>query len=314
MSDKIKPLFEQSRLYFSSSEQAKRIIESRPYKFPERSAENLKAIRAEVRASIEPLVQKVLESYAVEVTEKTIGNVPCLIITPEKITSDLKILYGFGGGFVTGSSYEDLTIAVPTSVLTAQEIIIPEYRLAPEYPWPAACDDLIAVYSDLSEKISAIMGESAGGNLALVTLLRAKKLGLKLPKAAVLLSPWCNLLNQGDSLNFNEGRDPTLSVNQSKLAALHYAQDQDLANPEISPLFGCFDNTFPDVFISSASRDLLLSQSIQLANVLRSHGIGVDFRIWDGLWHVFEWNVDLPESLMSIRQIAKFLENSMASQ
>ena len=296
--------------HFSLSAPATRVIDGRPYYFPERSADNLKDIRVDMRASVTPLVHKLLDSSTVKINEKTIGNVGCLVVQPKKRTSDSKILYGYGGGFVTGSAFEDLTIAVPISTLSGLEIVIPEYRLAPEHPWPAACDDMIAVYSELSEKTSAIIGESAGGNLALVTMLRAKKLGLKLPKSAVLLSPWCNLLNQGDSFCFNEGRDPTLSIHQSELAAAHYAQNEDLANPEISPLFGSFDDTFPDVFISSGTRDLLLSQSIQLTNILKSVGISVDLRVWDGLWHVFEWNADLPESMMSIKQIAEFLKNS----
>ena len=307
MSEKITLTHALSSLPVSISAPARKIIERRPYNFPERSAGNLKDIRINMRASIKPLVQKLLDSNAVRLIEKTIGNVRCLVVQPEELASDFKVLYGYGGGFVIGSAFEDLTIAVPISIRSGLEVIIPEYKLAPEHPWPSACDDMISVYSELSEQISAIIGESAGGNLALVTMLRAKKLRLKLPKSVVLLSPWCNLLNQGDSLCFNEGRDPTLSIHQSRLAAAHYAQAKDMTNPEISPLFGSYDETFPDVFISSGTRDLLLSQSIQLANILRSAGVSVDLRIWDGLWHVFESDADLPESRLSIQQIVKFL-------
>jgi acetyl esterase/lipase len=311
MSEKITSTRAPSSLPVSISAPARKIIERRPYNFPERSAGNLKDIRINMRASIKPLVQKLLDSTAVKLTEKTIGNVRCLVVQPEELASDSKVLYGYGGGFVTGSAFEDLTIAVPISIRSGLEVIIPEYRLAPEHPWPSACDDMISVYSELSEKISAIIGESAGGNLALVTVLRAKNLRLKLPKSVVLLSPWCNLLNQGDSLCFNEGRDPTLSIHQSRLAAAHYAQVKDMTNPEISPLFGSYDETFPDVFISSGTRDLLLSQSIQLANILRFAGVSVDLQIWDGLWHVFEWDADLPESRLSIQQIVKFLTRKL---
>ena len=307
MSEKITSTHALSSSPVSISAPARKIIERRPYNFPERTAGNLKDIRINIRASIKPVVQKLLDSSAVKLIEKTIGNVQCLVVQPEELSSDSKVLYGYGGGFVTGSAFEDLTIAVPISIRSGLEVIIPEYKLAPEHPWPSACDDMISVYSELSEKMSAIIGESAGGNLALVTMLRAKKLRLKLPKSVVLLSPWCNLLNQGDSLCFNEGRDPTLSIHQSRLAAAHYAQAKDMTNPEISPLFGSYDKTFPDVFISSGTRDLLLSQSIQLANILRSVGVSVDLRIWEGLWHVFEWDVDLPESRLSIQQIVKFL-------
>ena len=154
---------------------------------------------------------------------EVIEGVSCQVVKPKKSLSDYKILYGFGGGFVSGSAYEDLTIAAPISALCELDVVIPEYKLAPENPWPTACEEFFTVYSSLSESIAAIVGESAGGNLALVTLLKAKKFGLRMPKSAVLLSPWCNLKNEGDSLEFNEGRDPTLSIRQSLAAADHYA-------------------------------------------------------------------------------------------
>ena len=259
------------------------------------------------------MVRRVIETYGVQISHEVIEGVSCQVVKPKKTLSDYRILYGFGGGFVSGSAFEDLTIAVPISALAELEVIIPEYKLAPENPWPAACDDFFTVYSSLSETLAAIVGESAGGNLALVALLKAKKLGLKMPKSAVLFSPWCNLKNEGDSLEFNEGRDPTLSIRQSIAAADHYASGQDLTNPEISPLFGAFDSTFPKILISSGTRDLLLSQSIQLTSLLRSSGVSVDLRIWEGLWHVFEWNADLPESIISIKQITDFLKNNVTS-
>ena len=301
-----------SSLHFSISEQARKIIENKPYKYPERLTENIQKIRTKLRASAEPLVQKVVECHAVEISEKNICDVHCLIVSPKRQTSDKKILYAYGGGFVSGSAFEDLPISVPLSALSGLEIIIPEYRLAPEHPWPAACDDMTEVHCKLAEEISVIAGESAGGNLALVTLLRAKKLGLKLPKAMVLLSPWCNLLNEGDSLLFNEGRDPTLSIQQSKMASAHYAAGQDLCNPEISPLFGSFYGIPAKVLISSGTRDLLLSQSVQLASLLREFGVDVDLRIRDGLWHVYEWDAGLPEAIASIKQAAEFVQNSIS--
>ena len=297
----------------SLSNQAKRFISNKPYEFAERNEENLVSIRSSIRASIEPMVSRVVEAYEVQISHEVIEGVNCQVVKPKKVLTDYRILYGFGGGFVSGSAFEDLTIAVPISALSELEIVIPEYKLAPENPWPAACEEFFTVYSSLSETLAAIVGESAGGNLALVALLKAKKLGLRMPKSAVLFSPWCNLKNEGDSLEFNEGRDPTLSIRQSISAANLYASGEDLTNPEISPLFGAFDNTFPEILISSGTRDLLLSQSIQLASLLRSSGVSVDLRIWDGLWHVFEWNAELPESIISIKQITGFLKNSLNS-
>tara|TARA_B100001564_G_scaffold358234_1_gene376371 strand:+ start:1283 stop:2254 length:972 start_codon:yes stop_codon:yes gene_type:complete len=294
------------------SDAAKSIISDLPYNYPSRSASNIKAVRAAARTYIERQVEKALDYYETKITPKSINGVNCLTVSPKKQLANWKIFYIFGGGFVSGSAYEDLTIAAPISSITGAEIILPEYRLAPEHPWPAASDDTMAVYSELSENCPAILGESAGGNLALVNMLKAKKRGLKLPVAAALISPWCNLTNLGDSMIFNDGRDPTLSLRQSNMAASHYASGQNLINPEISPIFGDYSTPFPNFYISTGTRDLLLSQSIQLASKLRANDISVELNIWEGLWHVFEWNIDLPESILSIRQISDFLTKTVA--
>lgn len=313
MSKKTKKTCHSSIKQVSLSNEAKRFISKKPYEFAARNEENLVSIRSSIRASIEPMVRRVIKAYGVQISHELIEGVNCQVVKPKKVLPGYRILYGFGGGFVSGSAFEDLTIAVPISALSELEVVIPEYKLAPENPWPLACEEFFTVYSSLSESLAAVVGESAGGNLALVALLKAKKLGLRMPKSAVLFSPWCNLKNEGDSLEFNEGRDPTLSIRQSISAAGYYASGEDLTNPEISPLFGTFDSTFPKILISSGTRDLLLSQSIQLANVLRSSGVSVDLRIWDSLWHVFEWNAELPESIVSIKQITGFLKNSLTS-
>ena len=111
---------------------------------------------------------------------------------------------------------------------------------------------------------------------------------------------------------FNDGRDPKLSLRQSNMAAGHYASNQSLINPEISPIFGDYSTPFPNFYISTGTRDLLMSQSIQLATKLKANDISVELNIWEGLWHVFEWNNDLPESIMSIRQISDFLNQTVA--
>ena len=298
-------------LTFSISPEAQSVLNAATQISLDRTASNLKKIRIQTRLFITPAVTKILDAHNVTVKSTKIMGVSCLLVHPSKLLVDWPILYGFGGGFVSGSAFEDLTIAAPISAFTGAIIIIPEYRLAPENPWPAALDDAFNVYRTLVEQPFALVGESAGGNLALALIQKAKKHGLPLPNSLALLSPWCNLLNTGDSLSFNNGRDPALSLRQIKMAAQHFAGKNDLSMPEISPIFGHFDASFPPCLISTATRDLLLSQSVQLAHIMRDKNILVDLQVWEGLWHVFEWDSGLPESEKSLKNISKFLTAHM---
>jgi monoterpene epsilon-lactone hydrolase len=278
----------------------------------DRSARNLPALRAKAKELANAEAPRICQEHGVKLDEVTLGGVRCLDVRPAVLRVDWPILYGFGGGMVEGSPIEDLPIIAPVSALTGARVIAPDYRLAPEHPWPAALDDGFAVYRALAERTFAILGESAGGNLSLAWMLKAKAEGLRLPRAAALLSPWCDLRNADDSLTFNDGRDPTLTRRNSDIAAGYYAGRNNVDQPLISPINGMFDSGFPPVLISTGTRDLLLSQAVRLSQRLRDSGVTVDLQVWEGLWHVFEWYEDLPEAQQSIRQIADHLTRAMA--
>ena len=226
------------------SDQAKKVLNGYPFKYLDRSKNNLNFFRSQTRKFIEPFVNSTLERYGTQILTKQIAGVPCLVVRPTNCATDCRILYFFGGGFVSGSAFEDLTIAAPIADFTKAEVVMPEYRLAPEHPWPAALNDVFKVYETLVEKPCVLVGESAGANLALCAVLRAKRLSLNMPKSLALFSPWCNLSNTGASLIFNNGRDPYLSAEQSKVAADHYLGKNNSALPEVSPIFGAFDLLF----------------------------------------------------------------------
>ncbi|MDG1117613.1 MAG: alpha/beta hydrolase [Flavimaricola sp.] len=244
--------------------------------------------------------------------ETLFGGLSCIDVRPPELLVDWPILYAFGGGMVEGSPLEDLPIIAPLSALTGARVIVPEYRLAPEHPWPAAIEDGFAVYREIADRPFATVGESAGGNLSLAWMLKAKVEGLGLPSAAALMSPWSDLSNTGDSLIFNEGRDPTLERHNSHLAAQYYAGANRLDEPTISPIHGTYDASFPSFLITTGTRDLLLSQAVSLSQKLRNSGIKVDLQVWEGMWHVFEWYEDLPEAEQSIRRVADHLLRTMA--
>ena len=278
----------------------------------DRTPENLPLLRAETLAYITPAVKRVLAATGVSTKTTDIAGIDCLIVTPPELRVQWPVLYGYGGGFVQGSPFEDLTIAAPLCAITGAKVIIPHYRLAPEHPWPAAIQDGMAVYRALSGAPFALVGESAGGNFALALMLQAAKDGLNMPGVAALLSPWCDLSNTSDSQGFNDGRDPTLTMQDSQSAAHHYAGANDVSNPAISPINGDFDAGFPPCIITTGTRDLLLSQAVSLSNILRSRDVPVDLQVWEGLWHVFEWDDRLPEAARSLSRIAAFLLQHMA--
>lgn len=278
----------------------------------DRSEDNLPALRKSTLAQYSPGVERVLKRTGVIVKTIKIAGTSCLEVSPAlKLRVDWPILYGFGGGFVMGSPYEDLSMAGPIAARTGARVIIPDYRLAPEHPWPAAIDDGYAVYQTLANKPFALVGESAGGNFALTLTHRAQAQGLRLPGALALLSPWCDLSNSGDSLTANDGRDPTLAYENIEAAAAHYAGYNDISNPDISPINGDFTARFPPTIITTGTRDLLQSQAVRLARVLNESGVTVDLRVWEGLWHVFEFDDRLPEAIQSLNQVSDFLLENM---
>ncbi|MDM7931525.1 alpha/beta hydrolase [Tabrizicola sp.] len=270
-------------------------------------------MRAKAKAFAMAEAPRICRAYGTTIDETILGGVRCLDVSPPDLRVDWPILYGFGGGMVEGSPVEDLPIIAPLSALTGARVIVPDYRLAPEHPWPAALDDGFAVYREIADQPFATVGESAGGNLSLAWMLKAKAEGLRLPDTAALLSPWCDLSNAGDSLTFNEGRDLTLTRRNSHLAAGYYAGANKVDQPLISPIHGSFDTSFPPCLITSGTRDLLLSQAVRLSQRLRDCGATVDLQIWEGLWHVFEWYEDLPEARESIRRVADHLTRGMTA-
>jgi acetyl esterase/lipase len=130
------------------------------------------------------------------------------------------------------------------------------------------------------------------------------------PRALALMSPWCDLTQQGDSLLFNAGRDPTLKPDDLRRCAKAYATHHDRQAAALSPLFGTFDPAMPPAIITTGSRDLLMSDSIRLATVMQQAGMMAELRIGEGLWHVFEF-YDIPEAHRSLQRIAGFLRQSI---
>ncbi|MGI9463335.1 MAG: alpha/beta hydrolase [Aestuariivirgaceae bacterium] len=299
------------------SDEALQFVENAPpLQYEPLEGADIDKYRADVRAGFAPASESATERHKVVTRQVEIAGVPCMEVTPAHDQSSFTVLYHYGGGYVTGSPFEDLPITAALCDHLKARLVVTHYRLAPEHPFPAALDDALAVYQSISQSCAAgtwaIAGESAGGNLTLSVLQRAQADGLPMPVAAALMSPWCDLCNQGDSITSNADRDPTLHPEHLFEAARAYAGERELSDAGISPLYGTFGEKFPPVIITTGTRDILMSHCVRLSRVLREAGRPVDLRVWDGLWHVFEFYDELPEAAASLREIADFLDGHLA--
>jgi acetyl esterase/lipase len=273
--------------------------------------DGLLAYRKSVRAGFEPNIRAALAKFEGDIDLFEIAGIDCRQLTPTGWSQDsgLCMLYAYGGGYVSGSTYEDQVLTATLARHSGVRIIMVEYCLSPEHPYPQPQQDMRAVYAAVLQQYGAerllVGGESAGGNQALSLLQHARDHGLALPRCAVLFSPWCDLANQGDSHIFNDARDPTLDNAWVDIAASWHAGATALDDPGLSPIHGDMAG-LPPCIITTGSCDLLLSQCLRLAHRLRGAGVECDLRVWEGLWHVFEF-YPIPETELSLVEIADFI-------
>jgi len=293
------------------SDQARTFLLSHTTPVEDLSPENLPDIRTAGLAEMKPFAGRVKRRLKLKTKPIDIAGVPCLEITPPVVRDERTILYMFGGGYVVGGPTEDLPISGSLGAYAQARVISPAYRLAPEHPYPAAVDDGFAVYKELINRVPAgglaIAGESAGGGAALAILQRARADGILHPAACALLSPWCELADMGSMADMS--LDPTFAPGNLERYAEYYAAEHDRLIPEISPTYGHYDESFPPTVITTGTHDKLLSQVCRLAQVMRRGGMSVDLRVWEDLWHVFEYYEGIPEADLSLREIAAFLDD-----
>jgi acetyl esterase/lipase len=220
-------------------------------------------------------------------------------------------LYLHGGGYVSGAPgyYRHFTWRLADAAKA--HVWAPEYRLAPEHPFPAALDDAMAAYDWLASRPEPhelfIMGDSAGAGLVLCLLLKLRDSGAPLPLAAVSMSPWTDLALTGASLNENAASDPMLTVRDLPHLVRCYLADGDPRDPYASPLYGDTSG-LPPVLIQVGSDEILRDDAVRMAEKLQQHNAQSRLEIWPRMPHVFQLFVPvLPEAHQAIARIEKFI-------
>ena len=246
-----------------------------------------------------------------QIEEDQLGGRPATWIRPDGAPTDRLIFFLHGGGYIGGSVRYSRNSAADLARSCGLQLLSLDYRLAPEHPYPAARDDVLAAMGELIERGYAcgnimMAGESAGGGLALAATLAILDAGWDRPAAVVALSPWCDLTLGNITLEANDGKDIMLTPYFLHLAAELYAGGQDRHDPFMSPLFGDYTG-FPPLLLQVAAEELLLGETIELANRARGSGVAVQLAIFDGMWHVWQTlNELIPESRAALDQIGEF--------
>jgi epsilon-lactone hydrolase len=246
------------------------------------------------------------------VGEVTAGGVPAHWLTAPGVDAGRVLLFLHGGGYELGSVRSDGELAARLGRASGMRVLFPEYRLAPEHPFPAAIDDVLAVWRwlrtdlGLSARLMAVAGDSAGGGLAVALLVARRDAGEALPAAAVLMSPTVDLTSSGASMTERADQDPISTPAVLRQFASEYLAGTDPKTPLASPLFASLSG-LPPLLVQVGTADLLLSDSERLATAATQAGVDVTLQIGEGLPHVYQLMLGTPEAAEATKQIGQFL-------
>ena len=248
----------------------------------------------------------------VVVTEVTAGGVPAHWLTAPGADANRVLLFLHGGGYELGSLRSDGELAARLGRASGMRVLFPEYRLAPEHPFPAAIDDVLAAWrwllteQDLNASSTAVAGDSAGGGLAVALLVATRDAEEAMPAAAVLMSPTVDLTSSGASMTERADQDPISTPGMLRQFASDYLAGADPKTPLASPLFASMRG-LPPLLVQVGTADLLLSDSERLARTAAEAGVDVTLDVGEGLPHVYQLLLGTPEAAEATEKIGKFL-------
>ncbi|HEY3710022.1 MAG TPA: alpha/beta hydrolase [Amycolatopsis sp.] len=247
---------------------------------------------ASVRAAFNALLAQVPVPADIVQKPTEIGGVSGIEVTAPGSESERVILYFHGGVYVIGSAATSVPLVGDLVRRTGATAITLDYRLAPEHPYPAAVEDARAAYEGLlAQGIDpgriVLAGDSAGGGLAVATLLAAKAAELPMPSCAFLMSPYADLTLSGETLAGKESLDPILTPAGLRVRAPEYLAGADPADPLISPIFGDLGG-LPPLLIQVGSHEILLSDALRLAARAATADVAVTLDVTPGVPHVFQ--------------------------
>ena len=243
------------------------------------------------------------------------GGVPAAWVCQAEAPKDRVLIYLHGGGYTTGSLQSHHHLFCRLSKLANARVLGLDYRLAPEHPFPAPVDDVVAAYRWLlsrgysAERIG-IVGDSAGGGLSLASLLRLRDEGLPLPGAAATLSAWIDL-GQGESKRPNRRFD-YVSEFVLKRSASHYVKPADHRHPEVSPLYADLKG-LPPLMVQVGTAEAFLEDNLRFADRANNAGVHVELDTWPDMVHAWQFFAPfLEEGQHALERIGEFFNRHLS--
>jgi len=284
------------------------------------TAEGWKALQKEADAEATKISLAASAVLGTKIEPTTVAGVSCFWVTPKEVPAankDRLIVHVHGGAFVFNGGVSGTGEASLLADACKTRTLSIDYRMPPDHPFPAASDDVLAVWKAVVKehdpKQTVMAGTSAGGGLILTTMLRLKDTDVPKPAALFVGTPASDLTKTGDSVYLNAEVDNLLGRYEGRVEECLklYANGKDLKDPLLSPLYGDF-NGFPPAILISGTRDLLLSNTIRTHRKLRAAGVQADLHVYEGQSHaMYLTSFPSPECVDALGEIAKFFDRHL---
>lgn len=271
----------------------------------------------EMRLGFELLGKKFSASESVQAEAVDADGVPGEWVSAAGVEAECSILYLHGGGYVIGSPATHRGLAERLSRAASARVLVIDYRLAPEHPFPAAVEDAAVAYrwlltsGETAGKI-AIAGDSAGGGLTVATLVALRDAGDALPAAGVCLSPWVDMEGIGESMSTRSGLDPMVQKEGLLGMTTWYLNGANPRSPLAAPLYAELQQ-LPPLLIQVGTSETLFDDATRLADRAKAAGVDVTLEPWDEMIHVWQLFAPmLPEGQKAIDRMGEFIRQHVA--